>query len=69
MEITGKVKWFEEKKSYGYIEADDGKGDVFIHQSDIVTDEKQPLAAGEKVKFELGETPYGRRALRLRRAD
>jgi len=69
MEATGKVKWFEEKKNYGYIAVEDGKGDVFVHHSDIVADEKQPLLAGEKVKFELGETPYGRRALRVRRTE
>ena len=69
MELTGKVKWFDEKKGYGFILADDAGGDVFVHYSDIEGEERKLLNPDERVKFELGETPYGRRALKVRKVE
>ena len=68
MELTGKVKWFDAKKGYGFIGAPDGGGDVFVHSADVQT-KKHELEPGETVKFDLGQTPYGRRALRVRKAE
>lgn len=65
MDITGKVKWFDTAKRYGFIAADDGNGDVFVHFSDIAI-EKQEVSPGQCVRFETSMTPYGRRALRVR---
>jgi CspA family cold shock protein len=65
---SGEVKWFDAKKGYGFIAANDGGGDVFVHFGDIVAEEDgRTLDAGEKVDFDIGETPYGRRALRVRK--
>lgn len=69
MELAGKVKWFDARKGYGFIEASDGSGDVFAHQSDIAVQGVTALEPGDRVKFDLGATPYGRRALRVRRVE
>ena len=66
LEITGKVKWFDTRKRYGYIAADDGNGDVFLHHSDIADETSQEFEPGQAVRFETSMTPYGRRALRVR---
>ncbi|MFO7675065.1 MAG: cold shock domain-containing protein [bacterium] len=63
--MVGKVKWFDTKKGYGFIAVSDG-GDVFVHYGDIIDDNNQSLEPGQAVRFEVGETPYGRRALRVR---
>jgi len=70
MAISGEVKWFDAKKGYGFIAATDGAGDVFVHFGDIVAAEgARTLEAGQKVDFDVGETPYGRRALHVRKVD
>ena len=49
---TGKVKWFDPKKGYGFILGDDGN-DVFVHYSSIVGDGFRALKDGELVEYEL----------------
>lgn len=50
-ELTGKVKRYNSKNGYGFIEADDGGPDLFVHQSEIQTDGFRCLEEGAKVKF------------------
>jgi cold shock protein len=57
----GTVKWFDEKKGYGYITEDGGK-DVFVHYSAIQGDGFKKLAEGERVSFEVKDTPKGPQA-------
>ena len=52
MRITGKVKWFNNAKGYGFIERDGGS-DVFVHYSAIQGDGFRTLAEGAKVSYEL----------------
>lgn len=69
MSMTGKVKWFDTKKGYGFIEADDGSGDVFVHFGDIAGEGYKTLQQGEKVQFEANDTPKGKKASQVRRLE
>ncbi len=67
MPVFGKVKWFDGKKGYGFIELEDGSGDVFVHFTDIVGDGYKTLYEGERVKFEVTQSPKGKKATNVER--
>ncbi|NPD12106.1 cold shock domain-containing protein [Enterococcus sp. MMGLQ5-2] len=52
--MTGTVKWFNEKKGYGFITGDDNN-DIFVHYSDIVVTGYRKLVEGQKVEYEVTE--------------
>jgi CspA family cold shock protein len=54
----GKVKWFNERKGYGFIEKDEG-GDVFVHYSAIAGDGFRTLYEGQRVSFEIEDGQKG----------
>ena len=62
----GRVKWFNEKKGYGFIETD-SQGDVFIHYSAIEGTGFRSLKEGERVDFEVEQTPKGPQAVKVKR--
>lgn len=51
--MLGRVKWFNAEKGYGFIERDDGQGDVFVHFSAIKQEGYKSLEEGETVEFEI----------------
>lgn len=55
---TGRVKWFNEQKGYGFIERDGGD-DVFVHHSAIDAHGFRSLAEGERVEFSIEQGPKG----------
>jgi CspA family cold shock protein len=57
----GKVKWFNEKKGYGFIEQDEG-GDVFVHYSAIQGDGFKSLTQGQAVQFDVVDGKKGPQA-------
>lgn len=58
---TGTVKWFDEKKGFGFITVDEGK-DVFVHYSAIAADGFRKLAEGERVSLDIKEGAKGPQA-------
>ena len=58
---VGKVKWFDERKGYGFISRDDGD-DVFVHYSEIESEGFKTLTENQEVSFELKEGPKGLQA-------
>ena len=59
--MTGKVKWFNAEKGYGFIEREDG-GDVFVHFSAIQTEGYKTLEDGQAVEFDVVEGSRGEQA-------
>lgn len=51
--VSGKVKFFNSGRGYGFIERQDGQPDVFVHQSEIKKDGFRSLRLGEEVEFDL----------------
>ncbi|MBS1258914.1 MAG: Cold shock protein CspB [Candidatus Scalindua arabica] len=58
---SGTVKWFNDKKGFGFISQDEGD-DVFVHHTSIQGEGFKTLAEGEKVEFELVEDQKGFKA-------
>ena len=62
--MTGKVKWFNASKGYGFITGDDGK-EVFVHFSAIVADGYKTLDEGATVEYEVNEGDKGPQAVNV----
>jgi cold shock protein len=58
---TGRVKWFDEKKGFGFIEREDGN-DVFVHFRAITGSGYKTLAEGQEVQFEVEQGQKGPQA-------
>jgi CspA family cold shock protein len=66
---TGTVKWFNDAKGFGFIEPDQGGGDVFAHFSAIQMDGFRTLKQGSKVQYELVAGPKGMLAQNIQQID
>lgn len=66
MAPEGVVKWFDNKKGYGFIEQDDGQGDVFVHYSAVASEGYKTLEEGQRVSFEVEQGDKGLRAVDVR---
>ena len=58
----GRVKWFNNSKGYGFIEQQEGGGDVFVHYSEIIGQGYKSLDQGQTVEFDLVQRPKGQQA-------
>ena len=58
---SGTVKWFNDKKGFGFIENDDG-GDVFVHHTDIQGSGFKTLSEGDRVSFDVEQGQKGPKA-------
>ncbi|MBW2338527.1 MAG: cold-shock protein [Deltaproteobacteria bacterium] len=62
---NGIVKWFNERKGYGFIEQDEEGPDVFVHHSGINASGFKSLNEGDRVTFEIEEGQKGPRAVNV----
>ena len=54
---TGTVKWYSDQKGYGFIEPEDGSGDVFVHVSAVEKAGMRSLREGQKITYDLQNDP------------
>ena len=63
--VEGTVKWFNEKKGYGFLSREDGD-DVFVHYSAIEKKGFKTLREGQAVEFEIQDGPKGPQAVNVK---
>ena len=63
--VSGKVKWFDDTKGFGFVASDDGGKDVFVHISVLNSAGVSHLAEGQNVNMRVVDTPKGREAISL----
>ena len=56
---TGKVKWFNEQKGFGFITPDDGSDDLFVHHTSIIAEGYRVLQEEQEVEYEEGQGRKG----------
>ncbi len=66
---TGKVKWFNDQKGFGFIAADQTGKDVFVHHTVIEGQGYKTLTDGETVEYDAEESPKGLKATRVKRNE
>lgn len=64
---TGKVKWFNDQKGYGFITPDDGSKDLFVHHSAILGDGFKTLAENQAVEFDVVQSDKGPKAANVKK--
>lgn len=65
---AGTVKWFNEKKGFGFIRSDDGV-DVFVHHTAIAGEGPKTLQEGQRVEFEVTQGEKGPKAANVQAAE
>lgn len=65
---TGTVKWFSDQKGYGFIVPDDGGKDIFVHHTGIEGSGFKTLKEGDKVQYEVTQSPKGEQATNVTKA-
>ncbi|MGD1276320.1 MAG: cold-shock protein [Tepidisphaeraceae bacterium] len=64
---TGKVKWFNDQKGFGFIASENGGRDIFVHHTVIEGQGFRTLQDGETVDYDAEDGPKGMKATRVRR--
>jgi cold shock protein len=64
-DLTGKVKWFDDTRGFGFIASDDFGRDVFVHSTTLAARDVRGLFEGQEVSMRVVETPKGREAIEI----
>ncbi|HVA67649.1 MAG TPA: cold-shock protein [Elusimicrobiota bacterium] len=64
---TGKVKWFNDQKGFGFITPDDGSKDLFVHHTSIQGNGFKTLAENQSVEFSVEQSDKGPRATNVQK--
>ncbi|MFW6188897.1 MAG: cold-shock protein [Planctomycetota bacterium] len=67
MAPEGTVKWFDNRKGYGFIQSEEHAEDIFVHYSAVEMEGFKTLEEGEKVAFEVLKSDKGYRAQNVRK--
>lgn len=65
----GQIKWFDNKKGFGFIVGEEGQRDIFVHYSSIAGDGFRSLRDGEAVEYEVVDSDKGPQAQNVRRIE
>jgi CspA family cold shock protein len=69
MRNTGRVKWFNDSKGFGFITPENGQGDCFVHHSAIQGSGFKSLAEGDRVEFDIVQGQKGPAAANVSKID
>ena len=69
MSISGKVKWFNSTKGFGFIERGNNEKDVFVHISAVKNAGMDRLEEGQAMTFEIEDVPKGPNAINLQKVS
>lgn len=64
--MKGTVKWFNEKKGFGFITPENGEKDVFAHHSQIQMEGYKTLGEGQTVEFDIEQSDKGGKAVNIK---
>ena len=67
--LKGTVKWFNQRKGFGFLEREDKQKDVFVHASALKAAGMRHLQEGQKLEFTLEDGPKGPSAINLKTID
>ena len=62
---TGTVKWFNQRKGFGFIERENSEKDLFVHQTEV----EGNIGDGDKVEFDVGESEKGPNAVKVKAVE
>jgi CspA family cold shock protein len=65
VELTGKVKWFDDVRGFGFVASDDFGRDIFVHSTTLAGSGVNGLSEGQAVSMRVVETPKGREAIAI----
>jgi CspA family cold shock protein len=64
-DLTGKVKWFDDARGFGFVASDDFGRDVFVHSTTLAACDVSAVFEGQAVSMRVVETPKGREAIEI----